>query len=249
LAFSIAIRAKSDVLLIDEVLAVGDSLFQKKCYDYFRQLKQDKKTVIFVSHDSDALLKYCDRGLLLEQGKVVTNDKIDRVVNEYMDVLNASEDQKKKAEEKAKTKTRWGTGDARVISATALGEDMKTKADFADEDSTILIKVTYKANKNINEPVYGIIISDEDEHRVFNSNTMINHVKTVELKAGTTTTLQWRIPNVFNSGTFSVAPAIANSDGTTILDWAESSCKFRVRKKVKNGTFINAKHDIVIGVA
>jgi len=70
LAFSIAIRAQSDILLIDEVLAVGDAAFQQKCFDYFRQVKQEKKTIIFVSHDMESVKKYCDRALYISKGKI-----------------------------------------------------------------------------------------------------------------------------------------------------------------------------------
>lgn len=70
LAFSIAVRAKSDILLIDEVLAVGDERFRDKCYEYFNLLKSDKtRTVIIVSHDMDAVLKYCTKVLVVHDGK------------------------------------------------------------------------------------------------------------------------------------------------------------------------------------
>jgi ABC-2 type transport system ATP-binding protein len=68
LAFSIAIRVESDILLIDEVLAVGDIAFQKKCLDYFEQLKKDKRTVILVSHDMGAIEKHCTKALLIHNG-------------------------------------------------------------------------------------------------------------------------------------------------------------------------------------
>lgn len=70
LAFSIAIRAKSDILLIDEVLAVGDAAFQQKCFDYFQQVKKEEKTIIFVSHDMESVKKYCDRALYISKGKI-----------------------------------------------------------------------------------------------------------------------------------------------------------------------------------
>jgi ABC-2 type transport system ATP-binding protein len=83
LAFSIAIRAKSDILLIDEVLAVGDANFQKKCFDYFRQLKADRKTVILVSHDMESVRKFCDRAMLIQDGEVVLIGTADDVSDEY----------------------------------------------------------------------------------------------------------------------------------------------------------------------
>jgi ABC-2 type transport system ATP-binding protein len=71
LAFSIAIRANTDILVLDEVLAVGDAAFQAKCQEYFMDVKNKHKTIVLVTHDMSAVEKYCDRALLLEAGKVL----------------------------------------------------------------------------------------------------------------------------------------------------------------------------------
>ncbi len=83
LAFSIAIRANSDILLIDEVLAVGDAAFQQKCYAYFDEIKRQNKTVIFVSHDMEAVKRFCNEGLLLEEGKVKSIGAPAQISNQY----------------------------------------------------------------------------------------------------------------------------------------------------------------------
>lgn len=70
LAFSIAIRAQTDILLLDEVLAVGDAAFQQKCFDYFEELKREKKTVVFVSHDMSALRRFCTSAIYIKDGKL-----------------------------------------------------------------------------------------------------------------------------------------------------------------------------------
>lgn len=70
LAFSIAIRARSNILLLDEVLAVGDEAFQRKCFDYFEELKRNKQTVILVTHDMAAVERYCTRSMLIEDGMI-----------------------------------------------------------------------------------------------------------------------------------------------------------------------------------
>ena len=72
LAFSVAIRAETDILLIDEVLAVGDAAFQKKCFDYFTKLKEDNKTVIFVTHDMASVEKFCDRVLVINKSEFLS---------------------------------------------------------------------------------------------------------------------------------------------------------------------------------
>lgn len=83
LAFSIAIRAKSDILLIDEVLAVGDTAFQQKCYKYFDELKKEQRTIILVSHDMSAVKQFCDRAVLVSNGEAVFSGKPDEVAAKY----------------------------------------------------------------------------------------------------------------------------------------------------------------------
>lgn len=87
LAFSIAIRAKGDILILDEVLAVGDAAFQEKCNDYFASL-HGKQTVILVTHSMENVRKFCDRAILIEQGKVMCEGEPDEVATAYENLWN-----------------------------------------------------------------------------------------------------------------------------------------------------------------
>lgn len=87
LAFSIAIRARGDILILDEVLAVGDAAFQKKCNDYFASLKGEQ-TVILVTHDMDNVKKFCDRAILLEEGRIKADGAPTKIANEYLKLLS-----------------------------------------------------------------------------------------------------------------------------------------------------------------
>lgn len=82
LAFSIAIRAKGDILLLDEVLAVGDAAFQQKCNDYFKSL-HGKQTVILVTHSMQNITKFCDRAILIENGKIILDGDPNIVAKAY----------------------------------------------------------------------------------------------------------------------------------------------------------------------
>lgn len=84
LAFSIAIRAKGDILLLDEVLAVGDAAFQQKCNHYFQELKQTNQTVILVTHTMDNVRKFCDRAILIDDGKIVKDGDPNTVADAYL---------------------------------------------------------------------------------------------------------------------------------------------------------------------
>lgn len=83
LAFSIAIRAKGDILLLDEVLAVGDAAFQQKCFNYFEQLKRDKRTVVFVSHDMGALRRFCTTAVYIDKGRLTHAGSVTEVADIY----------------------------------------------------------------------------------------------------------------------------------------------------------------------
>ena len=87
LAFSIAIRAKGDILILDEVLAVGDAAFQQKCNDYFASLKGNQ-TVILVTHSMENVKKFCDRAIMIEGGKIVEEGEPEKVAKEYLKLFS-----------------------------------------------------------------------------------------------------------------------------------------------------------------
>jgi len=87
LAFSTAIYAVPDTLLIDEVLAVGDEEFKKKCRDKMNQFKAEGKTIVFVSHALDTVKELCQRSMLLNEGRIVTMGDTEKVVNDYLAML------------------------------------------------------------------------------------------------------------------------------------------------------------------
>lgn len=84
LAFSIAIRAHGDILLLDEVLAVGDAAFQQKCTDYFMELKRKNQTVILVTHAMTNVRKFCDRAILIDNGKIIQDGNPNEVADAYL---------------------------------------------------------------------------------------------------------------------------------------------------------------------
>ena len=106
LAFTVAITASAEILLMDEVLAVGDARFQDKCFEVFSQFKRDGKTIVLVSHDLGILERYCDRLLLLYHGQVLDDGPPARVTSHYRSIV---------AEEEA------AEGGAAVAAAAVLG--------------------------------------------------------------------------------------------------------------------------------
>lgn len=86
LAFSVAINVDAEILLIDEILAVGDKHFQDKCFEKLQELKESEKTIVIVSHSLDSLKQLCNRGIWINEGEIKLDDKIDKVIEEYIKV-------------------------------------------------------------------------------------------------------------------------------------------------------------------
>ena len=134
LAFSIAIRADGDILLLDEVLAVGDEAFQRKCNDYFHDLKRRKKTVILVTHGMDNVRKFCNKAMMIRDGEVVIYGSPEDVANEYS-VENLSVTPAVKSVEEDDLKPTL----VRNLHAEVLSGSQLT------QDKTLEVKVSYES--------------------------------------------------------------------------------------------------------
>src|SRR3954471_6412257 len=114
LAFSVMIQVDAEILLIDEVLAVGDAAFQQKCFDEFARIRQRGRTVLLVTHDMSAVQRFCDRAMLLDHGRVVEIADPERVGNRYLE-LNFAPDARNG--DRAADSQRFGDGRAEIVEA------------------------------------------------------------------------------------------------------------------------------------
>jgi ABC-2 type transport system ATP-binding protein len=215
LAFSMAIRANADILLIDEVLAVGDADFQRKCFNYFKKLKNDKKTVVFVSHDMSAVREYCDRAVLINDSNIISVGTANAVSQKYSQLFMKNE----QVEEEGSGQNRWGDATAKII-------DITVKVD----DTQISISQKIKANADIDSPMLGFRIRDRAGNEVTGTNTRLEKRKIPSLTKGQNIVLKWTIPNVFSDGEYYFDPAILHEDGVGVIDWWDEAAMIRIKK-------------------
>ena len=90
LGFSVAVHVDPDVLVIDEVLSVGDANFQQRCLEVIERFKKEGKTILLVSHDLDLVRRFCDRLMLLSEGQLMAIGKVDKVISRYKELLHSS---------------------------------------------------------------------------------------------------------------------------------------------------------------
>jgi ABC-2 type transport system ATP-binding protein len=229
LAFSMAVRAKADILLIDEVLAVGDADFQRKCFGYFRKLKRDKKTVIFVSHDMEAVREYCDRAVLINDSNLKLTSSAEAIAEQYIKLFNPEKDIDSSNNKKHVSQERWGDGAARYERVSVSVE------------KEILITAKITGSKNMENPIFGVLISDEQGRTICGTNTKIVKAKQITLKPGEKIVLRWAIPNIFSTGTYSIDVAATYQDGITQADWWHSVTSFSITNKESTPHIVSPK--------
>lgn len=212
LAFSVAIQAKSDILLLDEVLAVGDAAFQKKCYDYFDSLKGQKKTIILVSHSMGVIRQYCDRAVLIENGKVAFSGSADETADEYLKLF----DNKAKAankKEKAKAPNRWGDG-------AVITEDISYKK----TKNNLVIEATIASKSDeVKDVKFGFRIKDSSGNVIMGANNLnVDGGIKIKIKPQQKKKLSFEMPNILGNQTYSLSTTINSERGVTTHDSVEN---------------------------
>ncbi len=174
LAFSVSIHANRDILLMDEVLAVGDSNFQKKCINEFKKYKKDNRTILLVTHDIMAAAMHCDRILLLNDGKIEFLGNVDDAINKYSQIN--SEDQVLDS----KNNTIIEKRNIIIVNKIEIFNRNEEQVDSFCSDEEIKIRLHYKA-KNEDEMVFGIEIFNDEKQRLYGYHTKMEN-KTIKTK-------------------------------------------------------------------
>jgi lipopolysaccharide transport system ATP-binding protein len=179
LAFATAIQRTPDILLIDEVLAVGDIDFQQKCLDTFRKYKEKGITMVFVSHDLNTVRRFCDKALLLHDGQVVTCGIVNDVIDKYVYGSGPDTDGETPAVqeipateatsadgggqtgvETQEARTRWGNRAVEIIGVDMLDKYGHRNENYASGDSLIL-RISLEAKSEVSDVLLGLIIYSE----------------------------------------------------------------------------------------
>jgi ABC-2 type transport system ATP-binding protein len=218
LAFSIAIQANSDILLIDEVLAVGDLDFQRKCYDYFIDLKQKKQTVILVTHEMAVVRRFCDRCALVQDGQVSIIGKPDKIAELYEETnLKAAE--KRLAKHNKEQQSVSSKGEKAVIKKveTFNPETNQIQNTFSASER-IGVRLEFAVNDAIESPSVGFILQDQEDITVFATNNWMTKTPVKDVAAGETIVYETTIDNNFTDSNYTITAAIESTDFRDMYD-------------------------------
>ena len=223
IAFSVASRAKADILLIDEVLAVGDAAFQRKCFEHFRSLKKRGTTIVFVTHDMDAVREFCDRVILIEDSRLVAQGSAEDMAVQYTKLFNPTSHEAQPAAEPQAKEKRWGEGQVRYTDVVV--------PEVLNVGEALALELEATAERDVSEAAYGFMIRNSSGTPVLGTNSHLKKAQCGALKSGERVRITWSVPNVFSDGLHFVELAIGDRQGLTVYDWWEEAASFTVVKE------------------
>lgn len=224
LGFSVAINVDPDILLVDEVLAVGDSAFQEKCMAKFADFRRAGKTVVIVSHAMGSMRTLCDQAAWLDHGRVVEVGRADHIVDKYID--KGHEESIPAPEVVTDDAARWGSGEGKLTSVQLLDRNGQPATRFNSGDP-VTVRMEYDCSSRIERPVFGLAMENLDGIYAWSQNTRDAdvHVPYIEGRGH----VDLEIPSLsFQPHGFDLSASICDHTITHIYDFRRHCYRFVV---------------------
>ncbi len=235
LAFSVAIQVDADVLLIDEVLAVGDANFQQKCFDVFNRLRDEGKTIVFVTHDMAAVNRFCHRAILLERGEIVAAGKPEEVANHYLE-LNFSQEQ---GPVRTIGASPHGSGVARILGAWCEGEDGSQPSVFLP-GAVLRFCVRVHFAEPAEDPAMTVVFENSERVNVFVASTASGDDRSGLFSAGEEVVFAIEFTNRLAPGRYHLTATISKlGRGLDIYDRSEREVSIVVQSSTALGGVVD----------
>ena len=242
LAFAVMIQVDADILLVDEVLAVGDAAFQQKCFDVFHGMRDEGKTLLFVTHDMGSVERFCHRALLLERGEVVALGDPHDVAGRYLE-LNFERAGVGPAEEAF---PRAGDGLARVTEVWMEDEHGLRQSAFA-QGATCRLRARVEFRRAVEDPGFAVAWVNEHRHNLFVASTATRWERSGRFEAGEAVELSVAFENAFGPGRYHVSLLVAYpGSGDRIIDRWERATSVMVTGSRATGGLVDLPHDIAL---
>ncbi len=227
LGFAVAVHTDPEVLLIDEVLAVGDQNFQHKCLERILEMKQQGVTICFVSHGLESVRRLCSHAIWLDDGTVQAAGDVGDTISAYLRHA-AAEEEAHGAATSVKDKQRWGTGDVEIASVSFLDVEGRERHVFKTGESWT-VRLRYRAPRRIEKPVFGLAVYRNDGVHVGGPNTQFFGLD-VPFIEGEGDVL-YRVESLpLMEGTYFLSVAAHNRADTAMYDFHDRLYTFKVRQ-------------------
>ncbi|HKA31199.1 MAG TPA: ABC transporter ATP-binding protein [Candidatus Binatia bacterium] len=226
LAFSTALRADAEIMLLDEVLAVGDARFQRKCLEVFAGLKRQRKTIVLVSHDVGSVQRFCEHVYWLDKGRLVMAGDAAEVVHTYLAVAQAVGGGASPLESDGETEHRWGDGSIR-FTEVALTDDEGRAVTQVTPWARLVVRACFVASAPVENPVIGFMVWLGGQ-LVYATNTQLLGVETGRLAPGDRRRIEVRFTAALVDGRYTVTLAAVDQMLDAAYDWVNHATAFTV---------------------
>jgi ABC-type polysaccharide/polyol phosphate transport system ATPase subunit len=236
LAFSVAIQVDAEILLIDEVLAVGDAAFQQKCFDVFNQMRDHGRTIIFVTHDMGSLQRFCHRAMLLERGEMIHIGDPKDVADRYLEI-NFGRDPGQIDD--SGTETHAGDGDARVLEVW-VEDEQGTRLPALPQGRRATLKALVQFGVEVIDPQASVYVVNDDQKTVFVASTVLALENSGHYAAGERVLFSFSFDNVLAPGRYSPIVNLAHrGSGLDVMDRYERGFSFLVTAATAQGGVVD----------
>jgi ABC-type polysaccharide/polyol phosphate transport system ATPase subunit len=227
LAFATALGADADILLLDEVLAVGDAHFQQKCFRMFEDLRRQKKTIVLVSHDLASVQRFCDRVYWLDRGRLAMEGAAESVINTYLAMSQAIGETFSSAMDEGQARQyRWGDGKVVIVEGRLETEDGAPALKLRT-GTRVILHLVIEAREPADEPIVGFLVRLAGE-TVYSTNSAILDATTGSFASGERADVRIPLTLTLANGVYVINVAIADRTSGTIHDWINHFLKFSV---------------------
>lgn len=226
LAFALAVQSYADILLMDEVLAVGDATFQARCLDVFTKFKREGKTIILVSHDLSSIRQYCDRVLLMEKGRLAADGNPREVIGQYMRQIGEAAEASQT--EAAPARAMGATVGIAGVHLTSALADRPTTTFYSGKPFEISARLANKTAHDVTTACGGAIYRlDGTEIATFSMGS--GATPSVVLPAGREMTVSFAVPSLpILSGSYYMSFEAKDPSGTPVYDRLNEAAQFHV---------------------
>lgn len=234
LAFALVSAERPAILIVDEVLSVGDIYFQHKSFDRIRTFKESGTSIILVTHALADVRALCDRVILLDKGQVLRDGQPDEVVDYYNAMIAAKESAKLTVDQwrskKGWSLTRSGTSQAQVKTIELFDTKTHAHAGVAMVGQDLTLRVTARADVSLTRLVLGVMLRDRTGHVLWGTNTWHTDQVIEDVKAGETIIYEMNFGCLFGPGSYSISLALTNSHShlDANYDWLDNAFVFEV---------------------
>jgi ABC-type polysaccharide/polyol phosphate transport system ATPase subunit len=238
LGFSVATQVDADILLVDEVLAVGDAAFQQKCYEAFQRMKDDGKTILLVTHDMGLVERFCDRAMLLERGRLLSIGDPHEVGRQYHKVNFGRLIHTRAAME--------ATGAPAEITGCWFEKDGEPVTDLGQGEQ-VEICTSVQFNEPLDDPVFALSLRNEVGHTIFSTSTHWTQPATGRFEAGELITVRTRLEIWFAPSRYLATASVALAgSGANALDVREDLASLIVYASRASGGVVDPPHTVEI---